>query len=86
MDFYEEREIYEKLIKDKSKLVFWKRDTAVQKNNVIVCEKVWSNESGYLIGNKLYEYGSDKLLCESWIDEDYLDEVSGGKNIVVISE
>ena len=84
MNFYEEREMYEKLIQDKSKLVFWKKDAAVQKNNVIVCEKVWTTDSGYLLGNKMYEFGTDKFLCESWIDENYLEEVSNGKNIVVI--
>ena len=84
MNFYEERELFEKMIKDKSKIVFWKRDMPVQKNDVITTEKIWTTDKSYLIENKLYEIGTNKLLCETWIDEDYLEEVSKGKNIVVL--
>lgn len=87
MNFYQERETVERLREDKSKLVFWKTDTAhAREDGVIIKSKLWTTSSSYLKGNKLHEFGSDKLLCESWIDEDYLNEICNGENIVVITE
>ena len=86
MNFQEEKELFEKLICDKSKIVFWKRDMPVQKNDVITTEKIWTTDTAYLVENKLYDIGTGKLLCETWIDENYLEEVSKGKNIVVLEE
>ena len=84
MNFQEERKLVEKLNQDDSQVVFWKREMPVLKNDVITTEKVWTFQTGYLIENKLYELGTDRFLCELWIDEEYLDEVSNGKNIVII--
>lgn len=84
MNFQEERKLVEKLNQDDSKVVFWKREMPVLKNDVITTELVWTIQTGYLIGDKLYEFGTDKFLCELWIDEEYLDETSNGKNIVII--
>lgn len=87
MGFYEERETVEKLRENKNNLVFWKRPIPhAKENGPIVCYDRWTTENGYLIGDKLYEIGSDKLLCTTWIDEEYLEEQSKGENIVVVTE
>lgn len=87
MDFYKEREIVERLREDKSKIVFWKTAVAhAIEDGPIVCHDRWTTDSAYLIGNRMYEKGSDKFLCESWIDENYLEEESNGENIVVITQ
>lgn len=77
-------EEFERLIQDKSKLVFWKREILIKG----IPTKAWTTSTGYLIKDKFFEIGTDKLLCTSWIDEDYLNEIekNEGKNIIVFEE
>lgn len=86
MDFQEERELFEKLTADKSKLVFWKRDIAYQDDRGIVTEERWTTSENYLVGDRLYKIGSNEFLCNSWIDEKYLNNICDGKNLVILEE
>lgn len=86
MNFYQECELVEKLRENRNNLVFWKTETAVEESDGIVRKKVWTVGLHYLIDNRLYEIGTDKFICESWIDEEYLNTESCGENIVVITE
>ena len=86
MSYSNEKETFERLTKDRNNLVFWKRDIAFEDERGIVTQKRWTTSENYLIGNKLHKLGTNEFLCESWIDEDYLEKVSGGQNIVVVTE
>ena len=86
MNYHEEEVLFKKLTADPNNLVFWKRDVAYHHEQGIVTEKRWTTDKHYLIEDRLYPIGSREECCESWITEEYLNEICNGQNIVIVTE